>query len=54
MKAYRAGTIGLNDHAAMVAQLVTNQEGVRETRDEARKRLDEMRDRYLEMLFGDD
>lgn len=54
MKSYRAGNISVRDHADMVAELVTRSEGVMETRDEARKRFNEMRDHFLEMLFGDD
>lgn len=54
MKAYRAGTIQLKDHQDMVAELVSRNEGVLESRAEVRKRFDEMRDRFIEMLFDDD
>lgn len=54
IKAYRAGTISIKDHQDLVEELVTRSEGVFETRADAQKRFDEMRDRFLEMLFGDD
>lgn len=52
--AYRAGTISLKDHSDMVDELVARQEGVIESRAELRKRFDEMRDRFIEMMFDDD
>lgn len=54
IRAYRAGTISISDQYRLVEELVTRSEAVFETRAEARKRFDEMRDRFLEMLFGDD
>lgn len=54
MRAYRSGTIGLNDHAAMVAELVLRAEREKEARADAKKRLDEMVASFLEMMFGDD
>lgn len=54
IRAYRAGTISLTDHSALVEELVFRGEREVEARADAKKRLDEMVASFLEMMFNDD
>jgi hypothetical protein len=54
LRAYRAGTISLKDHADMVEELVTRRERLHEALDEVEKRFDKMRDEFVQSIEGDE
>lgn len=54
IRAYRAGTINLKDHADMVEELVTRRERLHESLDKVEERFDEMKQEFVQSIEGDE